>query len=46
MVDKSVFISIKISKEYYQEISQINTVNVGINPQTSLGSTALVVYVD
>ena len=36
-----VFIFIKISQEYYHKISQKNTANVGINPQTSFGSTAL-----
>ena len=40
-IDICVFIFIKISHEYYHEISQINTANVGVNPQTSLGSTAL-----
>ena len=40
-IDICVFIFIKISQEYYHEISRINTANVGINPQTSLGSTAL-----
>ena len=40
-MDICVLIFIRISQEYYHEISQINTANVGVNPQTSLGSTAL-----
>ena len=40
-IDMCVFIFIKISQEYYHKISQINTANAGINPQTSFGSTAL-----
>ena len=45
-IEICVFIFIKICKEYYHEIIQKNTAIVGINPQTSLGSSALGVYVD
>ena len=44
--DTCVFHFIKIYQEQYHKVNEINTSNVGINPYTWLGATALGMYMD